>query len=307
MIAIGGYEDQSEAFVQYFDSTEDRWVPLHQFARLPYVELTDHSSIVVDGTLYVAGGKTWDLTPPQKNSQPGKNFHCYCEKTNTWTELPSMHAAREQFSMVNLGRYIYAIGGQQEDVDLLFNPWVNIERFNLDTHQWEMMPHQPWGSFKPCAVAYKDKILVYGPDEYDDSPGERSTYYLMAYYPDINTWKTVWKDHRVSGYRQSILTVVDDVCYEIRFVFEQRNIPVVRELLLDLKSDPPTLEFGSGEDQSSIECNEICIKEQLYTIVTFPGYVHKQPSNQGSWFHSSSIDGASASVACFTFDKLRLL
>ncbi|XP_072034172.1 kelch-like protein 38 [Amphiura filiformis] len=307
LIGIGGYEDQSESFVQYFDSGEDRWIPLHQFARLPYAELTDHSTIVVDGKLFVAGGKTWDLTPAQKSASAGKNFHCYCENTNTWIELPSMHTAREQFSLVHLDRYIYAIGGQQEDVDLLFNPWVNIERFNLDTMQWEVMPHQPWGSFKPCAVVYKDKILVYGPDEYDDSPGERSTYYLMAYYPDIDTWKTVWKDHRVSGYRQSILTVVDDVCYEIRFVFEQRNIPVVREVILDLESDPPTMELGGCEDQSSIECNEVCIKEQLYTIITFPGYVNKKPTNEGSWFHSSSVDGAAASVICFTFDKLRLM
>ena len=311
LIAIGGYQDnQPESFMQYFDDEEDGWIPLEKVPKLPYLEsrlphmdLLNPSVVVVKGNLYVAGGQLSHTGSPFPVVCSISRFHRYCGDTNTWVDLPSMHDPRVTFSLVHLGDYIYAIGGQDRATDP--DPWVLVERFHIDKEEWEKLPPQPWGNWSPIAVVCRGKILIYGPDEYDDSPGEQSTYTIKAFFPETNTWKTVWTDHRVSGYRQSIITVINDVCYEIRFVFDNRNVPVVRELVLDLESNPPTCVLGEREDQSSIECNEVSIKGDLYVIVTFPGFVYRK--DRGSWFHSSNIDGASASVVCYTFDKLRLI
>ena len=306
--------------MQYFDDTNDWWVPLEKGRSLPYDTITDHSALVVHGKLYVAGGNVYREI--NCSNETSYDFHCYDAQSNRWDKLPPMKVPRDQFQLVSLDKYIYALGGHtirwdrsvvslDEACEFNADTLLNVERYDLETNKWEDVACLPRACYRPVATVYNDKILVYGPEEYDDSPGEHCIYYLMVFYPASNTWRTIWGHDRIAGHRQSIITVVNGVCYEIRFNFAHRNFPSVRELmLLDLESEHPDVRLGDSQDQSCIESNEVCIEGEMYAVITFPGCVYKKLEKErgsSSWFHCSNIDGSSASVVRFTFDKLRLL
>ncbi|KAK7910391.1 hypothetical protein WMY93_015075 [Mugilogobius chulae] len=78
-----------------------------QLGEMPEPARFSHEVAVIQGQLYMLGGKKYYGTGDTLNS-----FYRYDPLENSWEELPSMHQARCSFSLVVLESKLYAIGGQ---------------------------------------------------------------------------------------------------------------------------------------------------------------------------------------------------
>ncbi len=314
MVAIGGDRaTESGEFIQFFDEDEGCWQNLEKFATLRHNELINHCMVVVGGKLYLAGGKAYNYVDGGVMLYQSRKFYEYDTSRNEWRQLPSMLTAREHFTLVYLDGYIYAIGAIEND-EVGSQQICSAERYSLTKGKWEILPHLPGDCYWPTAVAFEGKLLVYGPQEPEESVGQMSVYSLMVYYPTLNIWKLVWTEERICGVRQSLLMVESDICYEIRFGRDSK--PNVTEMELDLDKVKPTLQFADEEDQDlcSSDYHEVCINGQFFVIVF--DYVYKTKStvalrerttaDQAMWSRLCDVDGTKA-VACLTFDKLRLM
>ena len=314
LVAIGGDRaTESGEFIQFFDEEEGCWQNLEKFATLRHNELINHCMVVVGGKLYLAGGKAYNYVDGGVLLYQSRKFYEYDVSRNEWRQLPSMLMAREHFTLVHLDGYIYAIGGIDDD-EVGGQHICSAERYSLTKEKWEILPNLPGDCYWPTAVGFEGKLLVYGPQEPEESIGQPSVYSLMVFYPTIHCWKIVWTEERISGVRQSLLMVENGLCYEIRFGKDSK--PNVTRMELDLKINKPTLQFGDEEDQDlcSSDYHEVCIDGQFFVIVF--DYVYKTKStvalrerttaDQAMWSRLCDVDGTKA-VVCLTFDRLRLM
>ena len=277
-------------------------------------ELINHCMVVAGSRLYLAGGKAYNYVDGGVLLYQSRKFYEYDTARNEWRQLPSMLQAREHFTMVHLDGFIYAVGNVETDQPGEQQQKCSAERYNMAKEKWEILPDLPGDCYWPTAVGYDGKLLVYGPQESEDSIRQPVTYSLMVFYPKIHCWKTVWREERISGVRQSLLAVEDAMCYEIRFGNEIK--PNVTLMEMDLDRSKPTLQFGDEEDQDlcSSDYHEVCINGQFFVIVF--DYVYKTKStaalrekttaDQALWSRLCDVDGTKA-VTCLTFDKLRLM
>ncbi|XP_072027818.1 uncharacterized protein [Amphiura filiformis] len=162
------------------------------------------------------------------------DFHRYDAKENCWIRLYSMNVVRNSFPMVYLDGYIYAIGGSND----YGNEISDVERFDLSTERWEILPPLPEICRSISAVAFKGKIIVHGIDLY----ASQEKYILQVYHPNSKHWQSVHsEDHEVDRHgsiNPPHLHVYKDVCYRVSYVNSQCDKPVERYCTTKHKHKP---------------------------------------------------------------------
>ena len=84
-----------------------------------------HAVAVLDGMLYVAGGRT--------DAEASNSLHRYDPAANAWEEVASMRFARFACSAAVLNGKLYVAGGVEEDDAVL----SSVECYDPSTNSWE--------------------------------------------------------------------------------------------------------------------------------------------------------------------------
>ena len=82
-----------------------------------------------------------------------------------WERLPPMKSPRGLFSCVMHSKYIYVIGGIDEDRKAL----DTVERYNVEAKTWHRLPNMPTKRFGCAAGVVGNKIYVVGGEDIDDN------------------------------------------------------------------------------------------------------------------------------------------
>lgn len=306
------------------------WHRLKSIAQVPG-RICDHSTIVINGHLCVAGGSVRRGRNQNAgrrrlkfgwNIYPGR-FCWYDMKKKEWRPLAPMITARKNFALVQLGEYVYAIGGMGEKWCLF-----NVERYCISSNQWQPMSSLPVACKDPSAVVYKGKILMYGLKN-----SSTTSYALQVYTPQDGgqgNWFVALNNQihaeRSKDTPKYALTIQNDKVYRITYenVVESGSNTLNKQITVtqiegNFESATPQLRVGYNEDQSSLQevlkatsnCNNIfSINDQLYANVL--GCIHKLGVTTATlaknkkklefvdWLNVKENGG---SIVLYTFDK----
>ena len=303
MLAVGS------SVTGYYESC--RWITLGTFPEFPlgFQDITDHQVIVADNELYLAGGEYDHMT--RDDICYLDFFYHFNRLDNKWIQLSPMITKRSCFAMVHLNDHIYAIGGKGP-VQWPFDVLLRVERYSLLTGEWEKVANLPVTLEYLSAIAYKDKILVYG--VLRDNESQEC---LFAYDPETDTWTQLLPDLVEDPHYAFIppfLVVEDHDCYRVKYV---NNVAQVNRLTLQLDNTAPlTGQLCSSHnptDQTEVPIDPaagpFCINKRLF--VNLRGYIHRLnctlenmysgDSDNAGW-EEFSLDSSAAFVN-FTFDK----
>jgi len=172
-LVIGGSEDFDDddshlSSCEYYDTTTGRWTRLKvdvPAARSGFglTSYGDH--------LFVMGG----MTDPETFRSDlitidfGGDLANLASKSiltpRKWERLPPMKNPKGLFACILHGKYIYVIGGIDEDRKAL----DTVERYNIETKTWSRLPKMPTKRFGCAAGVVGNKIYVVGGEDYDDN------------------------------------------------------------------------------------------------------------------------------------------
>ncbi|XP_072050406.1 kelch-like protein 26 isoform X2 [Amphiura filiformis] len=266
------------------------WQKLGNFAKLPFEEtVSDQQLIVVNGELYLAGGvhhiqSSFRSSIQHLYGRRFNHFFHYDRSLNVWTQLPSMLTRRSRFSMVHLAGYIYAIGGK-EDRDDRFQQ--KVERYELETQEWEEVPSLPVALRTTSSVVYQNIILVYGISvTHTMGIGRQGS--LFAFDPVRNTWISLtsefvpinrelengmWANPRL----HPALVIEKGECY--RILYYGSATPTVSHVTINLDDNPSATfsELHNPEDQFimglyNFQAGAFAINKRMF--VNINGYIH---------------------------------
>lgn len=102
-----------------------------------------------DNDLYIAGGDTF--------GNAVNLFYKWSPEDGVFDDLPLMPVSRKQFCLVQLERYIYAVGGCNTDGNL-----CSVSRYHEDSDDWENVCPMPKALRCFCAVPFRGKMYVFG-------------------------------------------------------------------------------------------------------------------------------------------------
>ncbi len=306
------------------------WIALNRFARLPFpahVQLYDYVVMVAHGQLYFAGGESretsvnnqGDLVCFEEYSSCLDVFFQYDVPSNKWQSLRSMLVARKAFTMVALDNCLYAIGGSDQQGNVL----LDVERYDMSKKTWVPIAHLLEAVRCLSSVAYNGKILVCGTQEsMQHTPMDNRYRYfgdmiIQLYDPTKNIWHRVYKIAYPLNWQaySTVLTVYDGVCYRVCYECSMwhTNRPRVHRLVCDFHSEVPAVGIGEGQDQSCIPVENglkgFCISNSVF--INIHGVITKldvevtedKLIDFSRWLR---INEHSRGIASFTFDK-RLL
>lgn len=112
-------------FIRYFsfDTEKNTWEAIK-----PMIDARHFASAtVINGYIYVAGGGAY------YNKPKSTSVELYDPKTDEWMSLNHMKKARENFVLVELNGFLYAMGGYDKSVerfDPLKNRWTEVGELN---------------------------------------------------------------------------------------------------------------------------------------------------------------------------------
>ncbi|XP_072041306.1 kelch-like protein 28 [Amphiura filiformis] len=347
---------------QYYQTTQQCWKSLKRLSPLPH-SASYQSLIVVNGRLYAAGGldqhqeldtdelfhdsdSDWDDEYEEEANYRfvpvcQKHFYRYHAVENQWSQLPAMNVARNSFPMVYLDGYIYAIAGCNESgIEI-----SDVERFNLSTKEWEMLPRLPERCRSISAVAFKGKIIVHGITPAADNPTTSQPqvkYVLQVYHPNSKYWQRVHSEVREVNQEVNIidrrpinpphLFVHKDLCYRVSYAKVQSDTPrpwyctpkhkpvvdaiEVHPLSNDAATDAVSVKVGESINQEHIPENMVGafrIADEVF--VSINGFSYNTGISISSdqitdvdvdqWKPFSDIRGQGG-ITCFTFDRKEL-
>lgn len=146
--SIGGAWGEGSAGreVCRFDPARNSWAKL---------EPTKHShsqacAFVVNGKLYVAGGKTEPPSKRQRGLVPSKFVEVYDEDSNQWRDVPQPHIPPNNYGAVEVQNHIYFILGS-----FAYNSGITIDEsevYQIDLEDW-----------RPISQHDDDAVFVYMP------------------------------------------------------------------------------------------------------------------------------------------------
>ncbi|XP_069142511.1 kelch-like protein diablo isoform X1 [Argopecten irradians] len=112
-----------------------------------------HVAVVYDGILYVFGGEVQVSQSEVYSTASGYRFD---HEHNTWIQIQDMLEPRSKCDVVELGGYIYLVGG--------FNlrRLKTVERYDPSTDQWTKVASMDVERSHHKAVVYKNKICAIG-------------------------------------------------------------------------------------------------------------------------------------------------
>ena len=186
-----------------------KWRPLGRLEAPPHLA----GLVNVNGNLYAIGGEDAIVAS-------SSDVFKYDSEQNLWSELPSMIILRDisrSFPVVHLDGFIYAIGGFDEDFEIL----QDVERFDMANHEWQKLPSLP-GSFKfekLSVVPYNGKVLVYGGVVEDSDTVDIFSYALLVYDPNTNIWHTALTEDRVANVHLEgpVIFVYKETLYKVMY------------------------------------------------------------------------------------------
>ena len=154
---------------EMYDPVKNQW---NNIRPMREARRREHSSAVVEGKVYVAGGR---------GAEPLSSVECFDPETENWSDLPSMISRRTNFQLVSAQGQLYALGGNNGQ-----RPLARCERFCFKERKWFRIPDMmtaPW--FLGATVA-EGKIVVADTEELSlhSFDLENQTWSKMAQYPD---------------------------------------------------------------------------------------------------------------------------
>lgn len=143
--AIGGFGGSGEVgqqnVVETFDPRTGRW---EQSRPLPQPR-GGPAAATLGGLLYVVGG---EIPLPHGRFKIVNSMVVYNPRNNTWRNAAPMPTARENFTTVTSGGFLYAIGG----LDSALKSVATVERYDPRTNHWRTMSRMVESRAFPCAV-----------------------------------------------------------------------------------------------------------------------------------------------------------
>ena len=151
-----GHWDGHVTWFDEFDPKTNTWRKLPDAPRP-----RDHVSVaMVDGKLYVAGGRLSTAKINQVLNRTIPEVDVYDFKTNTWTTLPAdqnLPTLRAGNMAVAHGNKVLIIGGES---DKQVPAHSEVEAYNPKTGKWERMPMLIQGRHGTGAVTMNGKVYV---------------------------------------------------------------------------------------------------------------------------------------------------
>ena len=141
--------------LECFDIESER----HAFLRDAPVPMFNPCVCVIDNFLYCCGGK-YDNN--ENNEIATARCFRYDPRFDSWYETASMNEARKDFCMVALGKHLYAIAGQDENMVM-----CSVECFNIAKNDWEMRLSIGHATYGHAATTCNGRIYVSGGQKYD--------------------------------------------------------------------------------------------------------------------------------------------
>ncbi len=171
-LVIGGSEDFDDddshlSSCEYYDTNTGKWTRLK--IDVPAAR-SGFGVASYGGHLFVMGG----MTDPETFRSDlitidfGGDLANLAQKSmlapRKWERLSPMKSPRGLFACIMHSKYIYCIGGIDEDRKAL----DVVERYNLETKTWSKLPKMPTKRFGCAAGVVGNKIYVVGGEDYDD-------------------------------------------------------------------------------------------------------------------------------------------
>jgi len=145
----------------------------------------DHSSVIVDGVLYIMGGGT---TEDANVGQPLRDVEAYDTVYRQWRpSVPNMSIARRSHCSVGLNGFVYVMGGISYHRGLL--TLNHVERLNTKTLSWEECNRLLYPRKDFAASVYLDKIYVVGGTATGLIPANS----VERFDPAIGIWVELYK------------------------------------------------------------------------------------------------------------------
>ncbi|WP_338058871.1 RHS repeat-associated core domain-containing protein [Acetivibrio clariflavus] len=175
------------------------------------------AAVYYNGDIYVAGGiyykengfiNDYGYYIPIWDPQPLKSVYKYNISSRSWTKVADMNYPRDNFSLVELGGYLYAI---DEGC---------IEKYDPKSNKWTYIPVSGYS----CSKAIVCNGKIYGRD---------SQYRLLEFNTANNTWSVIC-DSSPEGWlvvrNNKLLTINEETGLIYEYVFEQKGWTPVASL-----------------------------------------------------------------------------
>lgn len=180
------WEIKSSVFI--YDNASDSWSP---GVDLPSPR-GEHVSAVVDGKVYVIGGRTGSTDGPQ-------NFAAYKDTslnevfdpaTGTWEPRAPAPTARNSAAAAVIDGKIYVVGGREyltaDDGDFRLANFDTLEVYDPASDTWETRAPMPKGQGGLAAAALDGKLYAFGGEQWVPSPEVTASAYV--YDPATDAW-----------------------------------------------------------------------------------------------------------------------
>ncbi|KAL3860054.1 hypothetical protein ACJMK2_010226 [Sinanodonta woodiana] len=158
--------------LEYYNLSNRR----HGFLRDAVIPLYNPCVVVVDNFMYACGGK-YDLN--ENNEIATARFFRYDPRFDTWYELTSMTEARKDFVMVAVGKTLYAVAGQDENLVM-----CTVERFDIATNEWDVRASMNYSVYGHAGAVCNGKIYVSGGQRFDGCCND-----LEVFDPEMDMWE----------------------------------------------------------------------------------------------------------------------
>ena len=186
---FGGYDRKgprgarrNKKIVEMYDTRTDTWVKRRD---MPSLRM-DFTTAVVDGKIYVMGGRVED---EPFNPMATNLVEVYDPLTNKWEKRADMPTARGMTDAVVVDGRIYVLGGYTwRRVPGLIERFVkSIEEYNPKTDKWRQLPEMPILKGRFATVAVDNEIYTIGGIDL----AIKRTGDVDVYNPAVDKWRKI--------------------------------------------------------------------------------------------------------------------
>jgi N-acetylneuraminic acid mutarotase len=180
LYAIGGLttDDVRLASVERYDASLDIWSAAPS---LPRPRRT-HCACTMGNAMYVMGGIEID---EEGRERTVKSVLKFGRRAQTWSEVASMLAERDNAGACMLGSDIYIFGGRNEND----KPTSTTYRFNTERNEWATLAPMPEANSLHSVSVLDGLIYVMG--GWDSNGNGNSVSSVHRFDPVANSWSTV--------------------------------------------------------------------------------------------------------------------
>ncbi|GIW75935.1 MAG: hypothetical protein KatS3mg104_0998 [Phycisphaerae bacterium] len=149
---------------------------------------------LVNNTIIYFGGQKRDPKTGNETGNIAKAWKLDLSSTNPkWVRVKDMPGARNHFGSVVIGKYVYAVGGQNGG-DEWYQNSSRVDRYDVTTNTWTRLKDLPTGrghSNENTVVAEGKIYLIGGAGNVPSKAQSNARSTVFRYDPDSNTWQTL--------------------------------------------------------------------------------------------------------------------